>query len=215
MRKLLHVRYVLSFTASISSTLTFLKRSPHLQLTYIVMILYCPLIFTAKLLILLVYLRLFCPAKTGTTTTFWVIHALVWSNFAFYAAETFIAIFICSPRAKAWDSTIQGGHCLNSWINFTFVTTWNTCVDVVMYVLPIRVAWRLQLPMKKKAQISTVFATGLLYVLLLSLSGEFACARADLGKKRLMILRVVPVSQAPCAWSPMRSSYKIVILQSQ
>lgn len=126
------------------------------------MILYCPLIFTAKLLILLLFLRLFCPNRTGLT--YYTIHALIWSNALYYTAEIFVIIFSCNPRAKAWDPTIHGGHCIDIGANFTFSAVWNTAIDLVMLIVPVKAVWALQLPTAKKVQVSAVFATGLLYV---------------------------------------------------
>ena len=59
---------------------------------------------------------------------------------------------------------IHGGHCIDIGANFTFSAVWNTAIDLVMLVLPVKAVWALQLPTAKKVQVSAVFATGLLYV---------------------------------------------------
>ena len=131
----------------------------NLQHSNIVQTFYPPMIFTAKLLILIQYLRIFAPARRGFT--FWGSHILIWTNLMFYVAIFFVVIFECIPREKIWNPT-RRGTCVN--IDAVFITTgvWNVFSDLCILILPIRAIWLLQIATRKKWQISAVFATGLL-----------------------------------------------------
>ena len=131
----------------------------NLQLSNIAQILYTPLIFTAKLLILVQYLRIFAPTRRGFT--FWGSHVLIWTNLMIYVAIFFVVVFECIPREKIWNPT-RHGTCVS--INAVFITTgvWNVFSDLCILILPIRAVWLLQMATRKKWQISAVFATGLL-----------------------------------------------------
>lgn len=131
----------------------------NLQLLNIDQTFYPPMIFTAKLLILVQYLRIFAPTRRGFT--FWGSHILIWTNLIFYVAIFFVVIFECIPREKIWNPT-RRGTCVN--INAVFITTgtWNVFSDLCILILPIRAIWLLQMATRKKWQISAVFATGLL-----------------------------------------------------
>ena len=131
----------------------------NLQLLNIIQAFYPPMIFAAKLLILVQYLRIFAPIRGGFT--FWATHFLIWTNFMFYVAIFFVVIFECTPREKIWKPARQG-TCVK--INAVFITTgtWNVFSDLSILILPIRAIWLLQMATRKKWQISAVFATGLL-----------------------------------------------------
>ena len=70
----------------------------------------------------------------------------------------FVAIFICSPRAKFWDPLLPG-TCVN--INAVNIITSviNAISDILLLVLPISCVWKLQMSSRKKLGVSAVFAT--------------------------------------------------------
>lgn len=72
--------------------------------------LYSPVMFVTKLTILLQLMNIFVTGRTGVT--YYLCLALILFNLLFYAAITFVCIFVCSPRAKFWDRTIPG-KCVN------------------------------------------------------------------------------------------------------
>ena len=79
----------------------------------------------------------------------------------FYVAVFFLVIFECTPREKIWNPLVEG-TCVN--ISATFIVTgaWNVLLDFAILLLPIRAIWLLQMPVRKKWQISAVFGLGLL-----------------------------------------------------
>ncbi|OGM41142.1 integral membrane protein [Aspergillus bombycis] len=121
-------------------------------------IMYGPLIFITKLSILLLYLRVFAPAKKSWMYIF--IHGLLWFNAAFYLADTLIEIFACVPREKIWNADVHG-HCIN--VNMMILSTaiLNTISDFSLLMLPIFCVWRLHMRNTQKLGLSAVFAAGL------------------------------------------------------
>ncbi|TVY17219.1 Satratoxin biosynthesis SC1 cluster protein 4 [Lachnellula arida] len=128
----------------------------------IVQILYGPTMFTVKLSILLQYMRIFVPRREGNTAMFVLIHIVLWADLAFYTVDTLLEIFSCNPRALNWNKLIDHGSCFNIEVLIISAGAINVVSDCVMLFLPMFSIWRLQLSTKKKAQISAVFACGLL-----------------------------------------------------
>ncbi|MCJ1469836.1 hypothetical protein MMC07_008478 [Pseudocyphellaria aurata] len=123
--------------------------------------LYAPLIFVTKLSILLQYIRIFVPARTGLR--YYLIHTLIWLNLIYYIINFFVGLFSCTPRRKIWIPSVPG-HCLNSAASFTSAAAVNVLSDVTMLVLPIFCISVLQVPLCRKVAVSVAFATGILSV---------------------------------------------------
>lgn len=120
---------------------------------------YGPLIFITKLSILLLYLRVFAPAKRSWMYIF--IHGLLWFNAAFYLADTLLEIFACVPREKIWHPDVHG-HCVNVNVMILATAILNTISDFSLLILPIFSVWRLHMRNTQKLGISAIFAAGLL-----------------------------------------------------
>ncbi|KAL3481649.1 ribosomal protein L36e-domain-containing protein [Aspergillus californicus] len=121
-------------------------------------IIYAPLIFTTKLSIFLLYLRVFAPTRQGNT--YRVILLLISFNLAFYLANFFMKAFQCSPRAKIWDENTPG-HCININIPILVTAVINVASDLMMLCVPIICVWRLHMTTKRKVGISAIFAAGI------------------------------------------------------
>ncbi|KNG89223.1 integral membrane protein [Aspergillus nomiae NRRL 13137] len=121
-------------------------------------IMYGPLIFITKLSILLLYIRVFAPAKKSWMYIF--IHGLLWFNAAFYLTDTLLEIFACVPREKIWNPDVHG-YCVN--VNAMILATaiLNTISDFSLLILPIFSVWRLHMQNTQKLGISAIFAAGL------------------------------------------------------
>ncbi|KAE8380192.1 hypothetical protein BDV26DRAFT_279695 [Aspergillus bertholletiae] len=122
-------------------------------------IMYGPLIFITKLSILLLYLRVFAPTKKSCMYVF--IHGLLWSNAAFYLADTLLEIFACVPREKIWHPDVHG-QCINVNVMILATAILNTISDFSLLILPIFSVWRLHMRSAQKLGISAIFAAGLL-----------------------------------------------------
>jgi large subunit ribosomal protein L36e len=132
-------------------------------LANVIEIIYNPIIFAAKLSILLLFLRVFVPSGKGAT--YYVIHTLIWLNLLFYIANVPIEIWPCIPRQKLWKPSIPG-RCLNNERVFVAGGAINVVSDFAIMLLPVLLISRLQMPLKKKIGVSAIFATGFLQVLI-------------------------------------------------
>ncbi len=88
---------------------------------------------------------------------------MIWFNFVFYTAITFVAIFVCTPRAKFWNPLLPG-KCANIDAVNIITSVINATSDLVLLLLPIICVWKLQMGLRHKLGMSAVFATALLYV---------------------------------------------------
>lgn len=118
-----------------------------------------PAIFTTKTSILLQLLEIFVTQKRNYR--WYTLLTLMAANFVFFTILFFIEIFQCIPRRKIWEPKVPG-RCIA--IQNTFVATGviNVVDDFIILILPIYWVWLLQMPLKRKAQISLIFAAGLL-----------------------------------------------------
>lgn len=104
---------------------------------------------------------MFIVKKTGKL--FWLHEILLWTNILCYVTLTLTFAFACIPREKLWKPELQG-HCISSNGSLIGSSSLNVVSDVSMLLLPLSVILRLQLPLKSKLILSTVFGTGVLYV---------------------------------------------------
>ncbi len=120
---------------------------------------YGPIIFLTKLSILLQMRRLFTTRGRDRFRT--LIDAVMWLNALFYFADTFIEIFQCVPRSKIFNPQ-EHGRCVNN--NYAIIITAciNILSDMSIFVLPLVKIWRMQMPVRRKVGISTIFAFGFL-----------------------------------------------------
>ncbi|KAI4117586.1 MAG: hypothetical protein LQ345_002217 [Seirophora villosa] len=119
---------------------------------------YCVVILLAKLPILLQYIRIFMPSRSGPI--YLATQTLIWTNLLFYIAFAFAVIFQCTPRAKIWNHDVSGS-CINVQALFLVGGSWNVLSDFAILILPVAPIWRLQVSRRKKIGISLVFGTGL------------------------------------------------------
>ena len=82
---------------------------------------------------------------------------------AFFIGQILTAVLICRPVALQWDKGIDGkcGKVVGQEIALAVV---NMVIDAIIVALPMPVVWHLQMPVKKKVGISSMFALGLMYV---------------------------------------------------
>lgn len=131
-----------------------------LQRASMVEILYCPIIFAAKLAILLQIKHVFVTSRKSVRS--YLVQLLIWSNALWYIINIFMLAFQCSPRAKIWNPSLPG-HCFTSFYTVNFVAAvLNVISDVAMLVMPILWVWKLQMAWKRKVGISLIFASGIL-----------------------------------------------------
>lgn len=150
-----------------------------------------------KMSILFLYLRLI------PSPTYKIIN---WTMMAFVALTgiccTIAGIFQCNPIPKAWHTELEG-TCFNQVALFLANAGLNIFQDLIIYVLPVRTLWSLQLPRKQRVALVIVFVIG-----------AFVCIT---GILRLQSLTVASVSKDPtwdnygsAIWSSIESNVGIV-----
>lgn len=125
---------------------------------------YCAAVAVAKLGLLLQYMRIFVtPVRR---LIYGAIQFLIWSNLLVYTGAILWLIFGCNPREKIWNPSIPG-HCFILEAKPVFSATWNLVSDFSILALPLFSIWKLQMPIKRKAGVSAIFAVGIMYDLTL------------------------------------------------
>ncbi|KAH9997180.1 hypothetical protein F4779DRAFT_631490 [Xylariaceae sp. FL0662B] len=104
----------------------------------------------AKLSLLLFYLRL-SPQKWFRIPVYVTMGIVVGYTIGFF----FAVIFVCDPPQKAWDVHVVGGHC-NTNQNMAIAII-NAITDLMLFILPIPMVVKLQLPLGQKIGILFVF----------------------------------------------------------
>ncbi|KAF2648907.1 hypothetical protein K491DRAFT_611829, partial [Lophiostoma macrostomum CBS 122681] len=134
--------------------------------SYVIHALYCVYMMLIKPAILLDLLRLFFT-NGQRNALFWISHVLIWLNIAFYSTSVFVAIFQCSPRARAWNFTLEGTCPINMKARLMTTGAINLVSDIAISILPQTVIWKLQLSRPRKNGVAILFGVGV-----------FACACA-------------------------------------
>ncbi|KAI1750015.1 hypothetical protein F4782DRAFT_511019 [Xylaria castorea] len=128
---------------------------------HIVSCLYAVILLTTKAAILLEWVSIFAPRTRSTFS--WVCHTLLGINVAFYLALLILANTICTPLEHTWDPLTEG-HCNNGKLLLTVSAAVNSMSDLVIFILPQTVIWKLNMTQKQKLGCSIVFAIGFVAV---------------------------------------------------
>ncbi|KAJ9643592.1 hypothetical protein H2199_004271 [Coniosporium tulheliwenetii] len=78
-------------------------------------------------------------------------------------ANVLVCIFHCSPIPAAWDMRITEKKCVNINAFYLANAAGNILTDIMVYTLPIRLVWKLQIPQKQKIALAVMLCLGLLY----------------------------------------------------
>lgn len=75
-------------------------------------------------------------------------------------ASVLTAFLLCHPIEYQWNKMIPGGHCGDQMkLNINSAAT-NAILDFLLLLLPMPVIWSLQMPSKRKVQVSCVLGLG-------------------------------------------------------
>ena len=111
-----------------------------------------------KMSILILYLRLFAVNKT--------FRYLTWSSMllvvGYLSANILTQIFGCSPRSKYWLPDTPG-HCIDYTKAGLAYGSMNIVSDLLIFILPRPLVWRLKLSRREKAGVSVIFMSGAMY----------------------------------------------------
>lgn len=80
-----------------------------------------------------------------------------------------IAVFVsvccyCTPIAHFWDPLGVPGHCINEVVATTMFSLTLLITDLIIYVMPMPIIWKLKMTTRRKVETTLVFIIGLLYV---------------------------------------------------
>lgn len=71
------------------------------------------------------------------------------------------AVFRCLPVHYFWNKTIKG-TCPNAEAGRIATAALDIVMDVIMFVLPVPMVWRLILPLRQKLAVAAIFGVGIL-----------------------------------------------------
>lgn len=131
----------------------------HLKLSWISSILYYSIVCPAKLSILLMYNRIFAISSSFRRQVCVISVLLV----LFWAACTLADIFNCWPVRWSWlNSLSPAAHCFNFNLFWFSTGIIEALFDVAIIVLPVNMVRKLQMSLKRRIGLITIFLLGAL-----------------------------------------------------
>ncbi|KAI1369439.1 hypothetical protein F5Y08DRAFT_293301 [Xylaria arbuscula] len=111
-----------------------------------------------KAAIILEWLRIFSPPG-DRTAFFWVSWATLTFNVVWWSQTLIVLNAQCTPHSLIWDKTLSGS-CIQQKLHDLIAAVFNLIMDLIIFGLPQRVIWKLQLPLRKRFGLSIIFALG-------------------------------------------------------
>lgn len=111
-----------------------------------------------RLALLLMYLRLFGSNKRFKYATWAVLFFVT----GYLSCNIITLIFGCTPITKYWKPE-EPGHCIVLVKADHAYGSMNVVSDVLLFLLPLPMVWRLQLSRREKLGLCLVFMSGILY----------------------------------------------------
>ena len=124
------------------------------------LILYGLAIALSKCAILLLYVRVFTTSSKTFSITVFLTSAIV---IATGIADTFVAIFQCSPVTYEWKKSIRGGKCIDELAFARYTTIPNVVTGAMMLVMPLPLLWKLNLTVPARISLIATFMHGTMY----------------------------------------------------
>lgn len=72
----------------------------------------------------------------------------------------FSLLFACSPIAMSWDVGITEGSCINRPTLYIATAVANILSDIILFILPIPMVIKLQIPLMQKIGLGFIFTVG-------------------------------------------------------
>ena len=123
------------------------------------LILYGLCIAFSKCAILLLYFRVFTASNKPFTISVYLVGVIV---VATCIANTFGAIFQCSPVAYEWDKSIPDGKCIDELAFARYMTIPNVVTGAIMLVMPLPLSWRLNLTVSARIALTATILHGVM-----------------------------------------------------
>lgn len=115
-----------------------------------------------KVGILLDWLATFVPLGQKNVM-FWTCWIMIGVTTIFYLVLLPVEIFQCTPREKIWNKLYEGGYCIQNPSARNFAGGFVAAIsDLIIFILPQNVIWRLNMSTQRKIGVSILFTFGLL-----------------------------------------------------
>ncbi|PLN78833.1 hypothetical protein BDW42DRAFT_201964 [Aspergillus taichungensis] len=124
--------------------------------SYATTIIYVPMVFTVKLALLSVMLRIFAPDRKKVIIIYISLAILV----CYYVPALFIKVFFCRPVSAYWLGTDNGGTCINQQKVIIADSAISMISDLWILVLPIPMLWSLNMTVIKKLRVIGMLGAG-------------------------------------------------------
>lgn len=128
------------------------------QLNYISLIILSPAIVLAKLSIIALFLRIF-PQKHLRA----ILYMLAIITIACCTSQAFVVAFQCGPVSLSWDFQTVG-NCYNISVAVVILGAVNVVTDFLLCIIPIPYFLRLNMPLRQRICLCSLFLTGLMSV---------------------------------------------------
>lgn len=126
----------------------------HLQYFYISIVWYNVTLVIVKLSFLAQYYRVFSIPRIRRIILVFMFVIGGWS-----LSQVFVGIWICTPIAKFWDSTLEG-HCIPNIPQWYINAAGNIASDISIFCLPIPILKKLNLKRRQKYLVMGIFSLG-------------------------------------------------------
>lgn len=103
-----------------------------LQIQYAAAIIYGPCIWSIKVTLLLILVRVFTPFRRIISAVW----AFIFAMLLYYIIVTALKVFKCRPISSVWDPNTPG-KCLNEILLFSIDTSLSIITDLIILILPI------------------------------------------------------------------------------
>lgn len=128
----------------------------------VIEIIYGPSMLAAKYFVLIQLKRIFCPTDLKNSV-WWMIYGLVAMTVAYYIACTFTFIFQCWPREAIWNPVLEAeATCIDFKVATLVSGIINMLLDIGIFLTPLWAIRLLQMPLKRKMGVVSVFGVGFL-----------------------------------------------------
>lgn len=89
----------------------------------------------------------------------WCLRIIALLSIAWLIALIFATVFQCKPVAAVVDASIDG-ECMYTRFGFLLCQSINLALDLWVALLPVRVIWKLNLPLGERLGVCGIFLTG-------------------------------------------------------
>lgn len=120
-----------------------------------------PALWATKSAVLALYIRIFSSVRWISRASY----ALIILMFLVYGINIILAAVYCLPRNGApWDATAFA-RCAEPVILAIFIGSFTVVADLIIFLLPFPIIFKLQMAQGKKVGLTFVFLVGLSYVI--------------------------------------------------